>query len=172
MANNYCEFSVFVPCTKEQAGSFYDAVDRFHDYRDKGGDIAESLVPQWLIDGFGGENACAEAAIERSMFDTNLYDEKRGGIYVYCEDGGDADLAATFLHAWLKHEDMDTIITMSVSWWCDRPREDEFGGVGLAISKEGVRWGESSHEQAERLANEIERFRELSKNEKKEATND
>ena len=156
MANNYCEFSVFVPCTKEQAGSFYDAVDRFHDYSDKGGDIAESLVPQWLIDGFFGEEACAEAAIDRSMFDTDPYDEKRGGIYVYCEDGcGDADLAATFLHAWLKHEDMDTIIPMSVSWWCDRPREDEFGGVGLAISKEGVRWGESSHDQAKRLANEI-----------------
>lgn len=68
-------------------------------------------------------------------------DLREDHLWLYSEEGYNEIHLCAFLVAFIKKFRPDTIMGISVSFSCSKPRLDEFGGGWLVISREGVRGG-------------------------------
>lgn len=69
-----------------------------------------------------------------------VVDFQENGIHVYHDEQIDVDSAACFAQVMLSHFESDKCVTFTAAFTCDKPRPDEFGGVGAFITADNIDW--------------------------------
>jgi hypothetical protein len=57
-------------------------------------------------------------------------------VFIFTEDSGDPDQAATAVQEFLNHFDRFDVITFGVAYTCSRPTPDAYGGAGYVVTKD------------------------------------
>jgi hypothetical protein len=139
MADYFTQFSFVIPVTPEQ-GAWVAQVHA----------LATELIGQ-AEDGEARENiegsqdivSAAMGLAEKRDGDPCLqimHDDKEGTLWVSSEDSGDVDYTADLVQAFLKHFDLDLVVSFEWANTCSKPQLDAFGGGAVVISRRNADW--------------------------------
>lgn len=149
MANYYTQGSFIVPCTKEQAEIAIKALDHLK--------CELSTFARKVIEKPDSESLNEEERIIKLCYfghpeyseDVSLddYDYIWGfsseaedeGLWIYGDESLDSTHAAIFTQAVLSAFDIDKMVEIQVSYLCDKPRSDGFGGHACVVTKSNIR---------------------------------
>ena len=112
MANNYCQFSFSVPCTKEQGDKLVDMIN----------------------------NGCPLGSDDKSVeFDSECWCPPAHAkwepqhVWIDSEEEGDPNVLVEVLQMWTTQAGYDKPIRFTWASTCSRPRIDEFDGGGVLV---------------------------------------
>lgn len=139
MADYFTQFSFVIPVTPEQG----DWVAQVHALATELIGHAEDGEARENIEGPQDMVLAALGLAEKRDGDPCLqvvHDDKEGTVWVGSEDSGDVDYTADLAQAFLRHFDLDLVVSFEWANTCSRPRLDAFGGGAVVISRRNADW--------------------------------
>lgn len=125
MANSYTLFALCIDGLSEEQRDWLKAELVAGDEREMTDDEAVAFCEERGID----------AEYEWPGFDHDFYDN---AVYLFSEEGGNADNVAEVVCKFLKTHRPDEALGFEVAFTCEKPRPGEFGGAAYWCTAEGA----------------------------------
>jgi hypothetical protein len=155
MANNYCQWSEYFPINSKAESDWLKSVLSVDISRYENADeLSKSQLIQKILGEFFGVEISVDDADFFPGFSKEFNDDN-SGVYVYAEDFGNIEVAATIFQAFLKKFRPDDYFKIQWANTCSKPRAGEFGGGAVFITASNIVW----HSTGSWVSNQISSFK-------------